>query len=143
MTAAVVGVVLAFAAGLFGTAVGLDRDRAFYTVIMIVIAYLYVLFAAMGGASTHAIILESLVGTAFVIAAVTGFKSSLWLVAAALAAHGIFDFARGTIIDNPGIPAWWPQFCSAYDVTAAAYLAWLLGSGRRSAKARRQPPVAT
>jgi hypothetical protein len=133
MMALVVGVLLALAVGLFATAVGLDRDRAFYPVVMIVIAYLYVLFAAMAS-SSHAVVLESLVGTVFVIAAVAGFRSSLWFVAAALAAHGIFDFTRGTIINNPGIPGWWPQFCAAYDVTAAAYLAWLLGSGRRRAK---------
>ncbi|HWA28678.1 MAG TPA: hypothetical protein VG734_23715 [Lacunisphaera sp.] len=26
---------------------------------------------------------------------------------------------------NAGVPAWWPQFRMAYDVTAAAGLAWL------------------
>ena len=28
------------------------------------------------------------------------------------------------------VPAWWPEFCSGYDVAAGAYLAWLLKSGR-------------
>jgi hypothetical protein len=131
--AVVVGLLLAFAVGVFATAVGFDRDRAFYPVVMIVIATYYVLFAVMGG-STHAVVLESLVGTVFVIAAVIGFRSSLWFVVAALAAHGIFDFARGNIIENPGIPAWWPPWCLAYDVMAAAYLAWLLGTGRLRAQ---------
>jgi len=30
------------------------------------------------------------------------------------------------LLSNPGVPGWWPAFCLAYDVTAAAYLAWLL-----------------
>ena len=132
--ALVVGALLAVAAGLFATGTGLDRDRAFYPVVTIVIAFLYALFAVMG-ASTHALVLESLVGMVFLVAAVGGFKSSLWIVVAALASHGIFDLGHGAIISNPGVPGWWPQFCLAYDVTAAAYLAWLLRSGRLRAAA--------
>ncbi|HET6463596.1 MAG TPA: hypothetical protein VFH33_07330, partial [Candidatus Krumholzibacteria bacterium] len=56
----------------------------------------------------------------------SGFKSSLWLVVAALAGHGIFDSFHGRVISNPGVPDFWPAFCAAYDVTAAGYLAWLL-----------------
>lgn len=124
-----VGAFLAFAVGLMATAFGLDRDRAFYPTVTIVIASYYALFAVMG-ASTHALVLESLVGTVFLAVAVSGFRSSLWVVVVALAAHGIFDLAHGRVISNPGVPSWWPQFCLSYDVTAAAYLAWLLRSGR-------------
>jgi hypothetical protein len=129
-----VGALLAFAVGLFATGIGLDRDRAFYPVVTIVIASYYALFAVMG-ASTHAFVLESLVGTVFLAVAVSGFKSSLWLVAAALAAHGIFDLGHSTVMSNPGVPSWWPQFCLSFDVTLAAYLAWLLRSGRLRAVA--------
>jgi hypothetical protein len=132
--ALVVGALLAFAVGLFATGIGLDRDRAFYPVVTIVIASYYALFAVMG-ASTHAFVLESLVGTVFLAVAVSGFKSSLWLVAAALAAHGIFDLGHSTVMSNPGVPSWWPQFCLSFDVTLAAYLAWLLRSGRLRAVA--------
>ena len=41
----VIGAVLALSAGLFAMWVGLDRDRAFYPTVMIVIALYYVLFA--------------------------------------------------------------------------------------------------
>ena len=71
----------------------------------------------------------------FLALAVTGFRWSLWVVAAALAAHGIFDLTHAAIISNPGVPNWWPDFCLAFDVTAAAYLAWLLKSGRIRAAA--------
>lgn len=127
--ALVVGALLALAVGLFATRVGLDRDRAFYPTVMIVIASLYALFAVMG-ASTSALVLESVVGAVFVAVAVSGFKSSLWLVVLALATHGVFDLAHSKVISNPGVPAWWPAFCLTYDVTAAAYLAWLLKIGR-------------
>jgi hypothetical protein len=67
---------VAVAVGLMATAVGLDSDRAFYPVVMIVIASYYALFAVMA-ASTNALILESLVCFVFVAAVVLGFKRSL------------------------------------------------------------------
>jgi len=120
-----IGVVLALAVCVSATLLGLDRDRAFYPTVMIVIASYYALFAAMGG-SARALVIESAVITVFLAAAVFGFKRSLWLVVAGLVAHGVFDFVHGHLIANPGVPAWWPTFCLAYDAVAGAYLAWLL-----------------
>ena len=131
-TSAVVGACLAFAVGVFATVVRLDRDRAFYPTVAIVIASLYSLFAVMGG-STRALVVESIVGVGFIALAVLGFRSSLWLVVAALAGHGVFDLVHGTVISNPGVPRWWPAFCLAYDVAAAGYLAWLIMSRRTKA----------
>lgn len=129
-----IGVVLALAVGVFATALRLDRDRAFYPTVTIVIGFLYSLFAAMG-ASAHILVLEALAGSVFLLAAAYGFKSSLWVVAAALVGHGLFDLVHGSVIPDPGVPVWWPEFCSAYDVTAGIYLAWLLRSGRVRAAA--------
>ena len=39
------------------------------------------------------------------------------------------DFFHGRFVANPGVPAWWPAFCGAYDVAAAGYLAWRLTRG--------------
>jgi hypothetical protein len=132
--ALVVGALLALSVGLFATGVGLDRDRAFYPVVTIVIASYYALFAVMG-ASTQALVLESLACAVFLAGAVAGFRWSLWVVVGALAAHGMFDLTHAAAISNPGVPDWWPEFCLAYDVTAAVYLAWLLKSGRIRASA--------
>jgi hypothetical protein len=126
--ALLVGALLAFSVGLLGR-VGLDRDRAFYPVVTIVIASYYALFAVLG-ASTQALVLESLAGAVFLAVAIAGFRWTLWLVVVALAAHGIFDLTHASVISNPGVPSWWPEFCLTFDVTAAAYLAWLLKSGR-------------
>jgi hypothetical protein len=132
--ALLVGALIASAVGVFATVLGLDRDRAFYPVVMMVIASYYTLFAVMG-ASTHALVLESLVGAVFLAVAVSGFRWSLWIVVVALAAHGIFDLTHDAFIANAGVPVWWPEFCLTYDLTAAAYLAWLLTSGRIRAAA--------
>jgi hypothetical protein len=129
IVALAVGFVLALAVGLFATVVGLDRDRAFYPGVTIVVASYYALFAVIA-ASNHALVLESLAGLVFLAAAAAGFRSSLWVVVFALAAHGAFDLVHAGLISNPGVPDWWPQFCSSYDFAAAAYLAWLLKSGR-------------
>jgi hypothetical protein len=127
--ALIIGVSLALAVGVLFRAVRLDRDRAFYPTVTIVIASYYILFAVLG-ASTRIIVLESLMGAVFLAFAVFGFRLSLWLVVAALAAHGMFDLVHGAAISNPGVPSWWPEFCLGFDITAAVYLAWLLKSGR-------------
>jgi hypothetical protein len=130
--ALIVGLVLPLVIGVFATLTGLDRDRAFYPVVMIVIALLYVLYAAIGG-SNEALMVDGTVALVFIAAAVAGFRRSLWIVAAALAAHGVMDLFHDTFVDNPGVPAWWPAFCGAYDIVAAGYLGWLLKTGAREA----------
>lgn len=132
MTPVLVGILLAAAVGLLGTIAGLERDRAYYPVIVIVIASYYALFAVLGG-SSQSLVLESLAALPFVAAAVAGFRRSLWIAAGALAAHGLFDFVHPALVPNPGVPAWWPAFCLAFDVTAAAYLAWRLAGRPRRA----------
>jgi hypothetical protein len=76
-----------------------------------------------------------MVGVGFIVLAVVGFRKSLWVVAAALALHGVFDSVHGSFIFNPGVPRWWPAFCLTYDVAAAGYLAWLIISRRTRAMA--------
>ena len=120
-----VGLVLALGVAVFARRVGLDRDRAFYPTVLIVVALYYVLFAVMSG-STRAVVIESIVMTGFAAAAVMGFWSSRWIVVAGLCAHGVMDGFHGLVIENTGVPAWWPAFCLAYDVGAAGCLAWLI-----------------
>jgi hypothetical protein len=124
----VIGMVLSAGVAVFARVVGFDRDRAFYPTVMIVIAAYYVLFAVMSG-SVQTVVIESVVMTLFAAAAVVGFKASAWIVVAALAGHGVFDAVHGYVIENAGVPAWWPAWCLAYDVGAAASLAWVLRRG--------------
>jgi len=127
-----IGIVLALAVSGSAALIGFDRDRVFYPMLLVVIASYYVLFAVMSG-SVHAVLVESALMTAFAALAVVGFRSKLWIVAAALAGHAVFDVVHGSLITNPGVPRWWPAFCLAYDVTAAGAMIWLL---------RRRPAVA-
>lgn len=131
--AGVVGLVLAVSIAIFARMTGLDRDRAFYPTVTIVVASLYDLFAILGE-STRALLLESTVAVAFITVSVFGFKRHLGWTAVALAGHGLFDFVHGRLIANPGVPAWWPAFCGTYDVVAGAILAVLLKSGRLNSR---------
>ena len=116
-----IGIVLALVVGLLATVIGFDRDRSLYPVILIVIASYYCLFAVMGG-SAHALIVETAIFAAFGALAVLGFKTNMGWIIAALAAHGVMDLFHQGIVTNAGVPSYWPQFCSAYDITAAIYL---------------------
>jgi hypothetical protein len=92
--------------------------------VLIVVATYYALFAVIGGGS--ALLAECGFITLFVITAALGFRGNMWLVAAGLIGHGVFDFSHHHMIQNPGVPAWWPMFCAMYDITAGFYLAWLI-----------------
>jgi hypothetical protein len=125
-----IGVLLAAATCvIFGMLAGFDRERVFYPVMLAPIATYYILFAAMGS-STPALKLESLAASIFLVVAVVGFKKNLWLIVAALVGHGVFDFFHHLLIQNPGVPVWWPGFCMSFDVLAGGFLALLLA--RRS-----------
>jgi hypothetical protein len=130
-----VGITLALAVSAFATLVGFDRDRAFYPIVTIVVASYYDLFAVMGQ-STRALTLEIIATAAFVLASVVGFRRNLWVVAVALAGHGVFDYFHAGLIPNAGVPVWWPMFCLSYDVLAGAYLALLLARSKITARAR-------
>jgi hypothetical protein len=117
-----IGLILAVVVAGLAAIVGFDRDRAFYPTILIVIASYYVLFAVMG-ASRQALISEMVVATGFLLLSALGFRRNLWLVAAAIIGHGLFDFVRHLFIENPGVPLWWPGFCLAFDVILGGWLA--------------------
>jgi hypothetical protein len=120
-----IGGILALAVGGFAAGIGFDRSRAFYPTVLIVIGSYYVLFAVMG-APARALWAEIAFAAFVSLVAAIGFRKNLWLVAAMMAGHGIFDFFHASIITNPGVPRWWPGFCMTFDVVAGAWMACLL-----------------
>jgi hypothetical protein len=132
----IIGVALALAIVALGRFAGLDRDRALYPVALIVIAAYYVLFATIGGAGgAQALAAELIAAAVFAVVAIVGFRTSLWWVAAGIAAHGVFDWlVHPRLIANPGVPAFWPDFCGAIDIALGVLVAILLR--RRAIPAR-------
>jgi hypothetical protein len=130
-----IGVVAALAISIGASAIGMDRERSFYPTVLAVVATYYALFAVMAG-STHALLSEAVPIALFLLAAVTGFRKALWWVVIGLVGHGLFDLLHGHLISNPGVPAWWPGWCLACDLTAGTYLAFLL----KRSKAKKNRP---
>ena len=121
----IVGIALALFVGIGTAWLGMDRDRAFYPTVVIVVATYYVLFAVIDG-GRDVLLSEIAIAAVFVAFAVAGFKRSQWLAVVALAGHGVMDFFHHDLVHNTGVPAVWPGFCAAYDLTAAAFLAGVL-----------------
>jgi hypothetical protein len=119
------GLGLALAVGLMARMTGLDRDRAFYPTVLIVVASYYALFAVLGGSGAD-LVAEVIGFGLFGATALLGFRFGLWLVVTGLAGHGLFDAVHHLVIPNPGVPTWWPAFCGAYDIAAAAFLAFVI-----------------
>jgi len=130
-----IGIVLAAVVAVFARIVGFDRDKAFYPTVLIIVGAFYVLFAVMARGG-RGLVIELLGFAIFAGLAVLGFRTSLWIVAAGLAAHGVFDFVRHNWFPGPGAPEWWPAFCGGYDVAAAIALAAILLKANKPADAR-------
>lgn len=87
--ALIIGSASALGVGLFGHAIGYDRDRAFYATVLTVVGVFCVLFAVMAGGS--GVLLEIGFFGVFAAHAAIGFRRSPWIVAGGLALHGVFD----------------------------------------------------
>lgn len=120
-----IGFGLAIAVGFFARGLGLDRDRAFYPIVTMIVGTFFVLFSCIAG-STALLLTEIAICLVFIGLGVAGFKKSLWFAVIGLGGHGIFDLIHMHVVDHPGVPVWWPGFCSGYDVAAAGFLAVLL-----------------
>jgi hypothetical protein len=117
-----IGVLLAVTVALFGLAVGFDRERSYYAVVLVVVGSYYVLFAAIDS-SRGTLLAEITISCAFTALAVLGYRTSAWFLVAGLVGHGVFDSVHHWFIQNPGVPRWWPGFCLSFDVVFGAFFA--------------------
>lgn len=124
----VIGVLSAVAIAAFARSMGFDRDRSFYPTVLVVIASYYILFAVMGG-SLQALVWELAAALAFSAVAVTGVLRLPVLVGVGIFSHGLFDFVHHMLMENAGVPGWWPVFCGSLDLVLGL---WVIGLGRSS-----------
>ncbi len=123
------GALVASIIALFGVITKFDSERPYYPMVLIVIALFYGLFAAVGGVS-DGIWIEVIAIMIFIGLAIAGFRKSLWFVCVGLIAHGIFDLLHADLVNNGGVPEWWPVFCATVDVLLGALVAIFLRVGR-------------
>jgi hypothetical protein len=117
----VVGVLLAVGIAALAKFTRFDEDRSFYSTVLIIIATYYVLFALLDS-SAHALVWELVIAVAFSIVAIIGALFLPTLVGTGIIAHGLFDLVHDAIIENPGVPTWWPSFCGSIDVVLGLWV---------------------
>jgi len=121
-----VGVLTAVAIAALAKSTRFDQDRSFYPTVLVVIASYYLLFAVMGG-SGQALAWELVAAVAFSAVAIIGALHLPLLVGAGIVAHGFFDLVHFTMMENAGVPDWWPGFCGSLDVVLGL---WVIGLSR-------------
>lgn len=129
MLPVVIGVLSAVAIAALARSTGFDRDRSFYPTVLVVIAAYYILFAVMGG-SRQALVWELVVAVAFSTVAITGALRLPLLVGVGIFSHGLFDFIHYMMIQDAGVPDWWPGFCGSLDVVLGLWVIGLSCSSR-------------
>lgn len=121
MIPVVVGVLLAVGVAALGKFTRFDEDRSFYSTVLVIIASYYVLFATLGGPG-HALVWELVVAVGFSAVAIIGALYLSMLVGIGITAHGLFDLVHHVLIENPGVPTWWPSFCGSIDVALGLWV---------------------
>lgn len=116
-----IGVISAVIIALTGKFTKFEKDSSFYPTVLIVIAFLYVLFAVLDG-RREVIIVEIVFALVFSLIALIGFKKSELLVGAGIAAHGLFDFFHHLLVNDAGVPGFWPGFCLSIDLLLGLYI---------------------
>lgn len=103
---------------------GVMNQRGTWATTMVAIASFYVVFAIQSG-DTVEFVTHTGFAAGFSALAIFGARTSSWLLAAALLAHGIFDVVAESMIANPA-PGWWGPFCLGIDMVLALALATML-----------------
>lgn len=131
-----VGVTLALFFCAAAAGLGMDRERVFYPAVVMAVASYYLAFA-VGDGRIGVMLSEWAIAAVFVAGAVAGFKVSPWIAVVALAGHGVMDAFHHHLVDNTGVPQVWPGFCMSFDVTAAAFVAWIMLARARGERERQ------
>lgn len=96
------------------------------TLVLALMAGVYLGFAVQDGRA-RVLVIEGLVASAFVAAALLGLWVSAWAVPAAYVLHGFWDLAHHRHVST-AMPAWYVPFCAVFDWVFAAGLVanWLI-----------------
>lgn len=115
--ALLIGVILAVALLAAVASVGLHRDRAFYTAILIGVAAFYPVFA-IERLDYSAALVQLLVAGGFVALALSGYRAGAQALGSVFLIHALYDVVALPL----GIhaPLLWPELCLSFDLVFAA-----------------------
>jgi hypothetical protein len=131
-----VGLTLAVFFCAAAAALGMDRERVFYPAVTMAVASYYLAFAVIDGRG-EVMLLEVVIASVFIVAAVLGFRRNPLIAVLALGGHGVMDAFHHHLVHNNGVPGSWPGFCMTFDVVAAVMVAVLMQA--RARRGRAQP----
>lgn len=115
----VVGLVLALAAWPLWLVVGDEQHRLLAGLLLAGIGTAYVGFAIADG-RTSAIVLQSVVATAFIAVAYAGVQTETdWVLGLGFLAHGAWDWLHHSGGGPTHVRTWYPPFCAVADATLA------------------------
>ena len=121
----IVGFTLALLFCAAAAGLGLDRERAFYPAVVMAVASYYLAFAVAYGRG-GVMLAEVAIAAVVIVSAVAWFKLNPWIAVVALGGHGVMDAFHHLLVHDTGVPHAWPGFCMTFDVTAAAFVAWVM-----------------
>ncbi len=98
-----------------GFLLGYNRDRSYYSTILIVIALIYVLFGFMEG-EPRRIIVEAVIALLFIVAAIIGERLTHMITGLFIILHGIYDVFHPQLLPGEAVPTWYPLFCLYVDL---------------------------
>lgn len=106
----------------FGRKQTLLSERLYLSVVLVIIALLYVGFGLHDGDAQH--LREELLGLAlYGSLAAIGSRGSIWWLVGGMAGHAVWDWAHKPQLLEGFTPSWYREYCIIVDLLLAGYLA--------------------
>lgn len=104
-------------------------ERQMYPGLLALLPCFYAAFASASG-HHHISRLELAFGAPWIAVGLTCLVLELRRTAQILGVmwvlHAVFDLTHHLLVDNPGLPSWYPLWCAVVDVGVGACLLWFL-----------------
>ena len=122
LKAAVAAVVTTWGIVWFGRSQRLISERLYLSVVLFVIALLYVAFGLHDGDPKH--LREELIGLAiYGSLAAIGYRRSIWWLVIGIGGHALWDWAHKPDMLEGYTPSWYREYCILVDLLLAGYVA--------------------
>lgn len=97
-------------------------ERLYLSIVLVVIALIYVGFGLYDGKAKH--LREEMVGLAIYGSfARLGQTGSIWWLIIGIGAHALWDWAHRPDLLEGYVPGWYREFCMIVDLLVAGYIA--------------------
>lgn len=118
----VLGGILAIAFILFAKYIKVEKW--IYSASLLALPIVYMGFA--WGHGSNVALAELAAGTPYILAGIVFslYKPTIseFIIGLLWLTHGTFDVIHDNVIENPGVPAWYPGLCAGYDAVVGSYL---------------------